>query len=106
MTSHGGNDRRALAPVAGPGLTHLQRTPGPSHAKPVLPCGWAPYLAPVAFGAGSVARMAPASPDTDELLGRTAQGDRAARDQLLARHCRACAGRSPAGSTADGGAGA
>jgi RNA polymerase sigma-70 factor (ECF subfamily) len=30
--------------------------------------------------------MAPAPPDTDELLGRTAQGDRAARDQLLARH--------------------
>ena len=30
--------------------------------------------------------MAPAPPDTDELLDRTAQGDRAARDQLLARH--------------------
>jgi hypothetical protein len=42
------------------------------------------------------------SPDTDELLGRTAQGDRAARDQMLARHWRACAGRSPTGSTADG----
>jgi RNA polymerase sigma-70 factor (ECF subfamily) len=32
--------------------------------------------------------MAPASPDTDELLGHTAQGDRAARDQLLVRHRR------------------
>jgi RNA polymerase sigma-70 factor (ECF subfamily) len=30
--------------------------------------------------------MAPASPDTDELLDRTAHGDRAARDQLLTRH--------------------
>jgi RNA polymerase sigma-70 factor, ECF subfamily len=30
--------------------------------------------------------MSPASPDTDELLNRTAHGDRAARDQLLVRH--------------------
>jgi RNA polymerase sigma-70 factor (ECF subfamily) len=30
--------------------------------------------------------MAPAPPDTDELLNRTAHGDPAARDQLLARH--------------------
>jgi hypothetical protein len=88
MTSPSGNDRRALAPAAGPVLTHPQRTPGPSHAKPVLPHGWALCTAPVAFGAGSGARRPAASPDTDELLGRTAQGDRAARDQLLARHRR------------------
>jgi len=30
--------------------------------------------------------MTTASPDTDELLARTAHGDRAARDQLLTRH--------------------
>jgi RNA polymerase sigma-70 factor (ECF subfamily) len=30
--------------------------------------------------------MPTASPDTDELLARSAQGDRAAHDQLLARH--------------------
>src|SRR4051794_18701104 len=30
--------------------------------------------------------MAPASPDTDELLDRTAGGDRQARDALLQRH--------------------
>jgi RNA polymerase sigma-70 factor (ECF subfamily) len=30
--------------------------------------------------------MAAASPDTDELLNRTAHGDRAARDELLVRH--------------------
>ncbi|HEY7309959.1 MAG TPA: sigma-70 family RNA polymerase sigma factor [Gemmataceae bacterium] len=30
--------------------------------------------------------MTPASPDTDELLARTAHGDRAARDQLITRH--------------------
>jgi hypothetical protein len=51
----------------------------------------------VAFGAGSVARRPPASPDTDELLDRTAHGDRAARHQLLAGHrrrlCRAVACR-------------
>jgi len=86
MTSPRGKDRRALAPVAEPVLTHPQPTPGPSRAKPVLPYGRAIYLALLAFEAGRVARMAPASPDTDELLNRTAHGDRAAHDQLLARH--------------------
>jgi hypothetical protein len=71
MTSPGGNDRRALAAVAGPALARPQRTPGPPRAKPVLPHGWAIYLAQVAFEAGGVARRPPASPGTDELLGHT-----------------------------------
>jgi hypothetical protein len=86
MTSPSGNDRRALAPAAEPGHTQPQPTPGPPRAESDLPHGRAPYLAPVAFGAGSVARRPPAAPDADGRLGRTAQGDWAARDPLLARH--------------------
>jgi hypothetical protein len=88
MTSPSGNDRRALAPAAKPGHTQPQPTPGPPRAESDLPHGRAPYLAPVAFGAGSVARRPPAAPGSDRRPGRAAQGDRAARDPLLARHRR------------------